>query len=78
MLVLGGKLRASLVGQIAACAAILIAIWPTLRPAGISKLKFDWSVTKMLFRGGTAFVVSSLVMTLQPNIDELVAVPDVK
>jgi len=69
VVMLGGQLRAAVMAQVAACAAILVVLWLSLRPAGVQKLRASWAATKTLFNGGTAFVISGLVMSLQPMID---------
>jgi O-antigen/teichoic acid export membrane protein len=69
VVMLGGQLRAAMVAQVAACAIILVVLWVLLRPAGVAQLRASWAATKTLFHGGTPFVVSGLVMSLQPMID---------
>jgi len=71
VVMLGGQLRAAVAAQGAACAVILLYVWRGLRPAGVTKLRVGWAATKLLFRGGTPFVVSGLVMNLQPMIDAM-------
>jgi len=71
IVMLGGQLRAAVAAQGAACAVILIYVWRGLGPAGVNKLRVSWAATKVLFRGGTPFVVSGLVMSLQPMIDAM-------
>jgi O-antigen/teichoic acid export membrane protein len=71
VMVLGGKLRAALLAHCAAAVIVLAAILPTLRPAGVGALSVRWTVVKALFNDGTPFVVFSVAMALQPNIDAL-------
>lgn len=71
VLMLGGKLLAAVTAQVAACAAIVIVLLFALRPAGVNRVSATLPAAKVLFHGGTAFVVSGLVMSLQPLIDAL-------
>jgi O-antigen/teichoic acid export membrane protein len=71
VLMLGGKLRASLFAQVVAGVVVLIAIWPTLRPVGVGTLSVHWTTLKVLFSAGTPFVAFGLAMALQPNIDAI-------
>ena len=69
VVVLGGELLAAVTAQVAACAVTLAAIWFALRPAGVGKLQANWPAMKTLFAGGTPFVISGLIMALQPMVD---------
>jgi len=71
VVMLGGQLRAAVAAQGAACAVILIYVWRGLKPAGVNKLRTSWEATKVLFKGGTPFVVAGLIMNLQPMLDTL-------
>jgi O-antigen/teichoic acid export membrane protein len=71
VVMLGGQLPAAVLAQGAACAVILVYVCLALRPAGVNKLSVSWSATRTLFYGGTPFVVSGLVMSLQPMIDAM-------
>ena len=71
ILLLGGKLNATLFGHVAACAAVLVAIVFALRPAGVRGVQVSWDAIKKLFSGGTPFVILNLAMALQPNIDAI-------
>jgi len=71
VLMLGGKLRASVGAQAVACAITLLPVWLALKPAGVNQLRFSWDAVKLLVRGGTPFMVSALVINLQPMIDAM-------
>jgi len=71
LLMLGGRLRAFLMGQVVASAVILVVLWKWLRPAGVSRLSASWDDAKSLFRGGAPFMFFGLVMALQPSFDAL-------
>jgi O-antigen/teichoic acid export membrane protein len=68
-LVLGGKLRAALIAQSVAGVIILAAQWPALRHVGVRRLRVQSSVFRQLFVTGAPFMLLSLAMMLQPNID---------
>jgi O-antigen/teichoic acid export membrane protein len=67
----GGKLRAFLLAQGLACAIMLVVIWRTLRPVGVTALQVRWEAIKSLFKGGTPFVATNLAMALGPLIDSI-------
>lgn len=69
VLVLGGNLRACLIAQAVACGIVLAGIWLTLRPVGVGTLSVRLASIKTLFSTGTPFVVLSIAMALQPNVD---------
>jgi O-antigen/teichoic acid export membrane protein len=71
ILVLGGKLGASLAGAAATTAVVFVYVWHTLRPAGIERVSFRWEALKWVLKRGTPFVVLQLAMTLQPYVDTL-------
>lgn len=68
-LALGGKLRASLVAQSVAGVVVLVALWPAMRRIGLSRLRVRWHVFRALFVAGAPFMLLSLAMMLQPNVD---------
>jgi O-antigen/teichoic acid export membrane protein len=69
VLALGGRLRAALLAQAVAAAVVLVAIWRTLKPIGVTRLSVDWRAVRQLFAAGTPFMALGLAMALQPNID---------
>jgi O-antigen/teichoic acid export membrane protein len=71
VLLLGGQLRACLLAQVAACAIVLVALWPVMLRVGVGTSSVRWTTIKTLFSSGTPFVVFSLAMALQPNIDAI-------
>jgi O-antigen/teichoic acid export membrane protein len=71
VLMLGGKMRASLAAQAGAFAVAFALLWPTLRLVGIHKLSFRRGVLKSLFSEGTPFVFFGLTLVLQPSIDAI-------
>jgi len=71
VLLLGGGMLSTLVAQIPVCILVLVLIGRALRPVGVGKLTIGRTALMALFVGGTPFVVSNLVMALQPIIDAL-------
>jgi len=71
VLMLGGQLRSFVGAQIVACAVTLVAIGLALKATGVGRLSFSWDSVKTLALGGTPFVVSGLVINLQPMLDAL-------
>jgi O-antigen/teichoic acid export membrane protein len=69
ILLLGGGVNATLIGHAMATIVALIYICLALRASSIGRLSFDVSTLKTLLSRGTPFVVTSLVMVLQPTID---------
>lgn len=72
VLLLGGKLNHTIAAQAVIAAIVLAFVWRTLRPAGIGAVSVRKDVVKSLFTGGTPFVVFSIAMVLQPNIDAVI------
>jgi O-antigen/teichoic acid export membrane protein len=71
VLMLGGRMRASLAAQTIGYALTFAVLWPTLRLVGIRKLSFQRGVLKSLFSEGTPFVFFGLTLVLQPSIDAI-------
>jgi O-antigen/teichoic acid export membrane protein len=69
ILMLGGKLNATLVGHAVATAIVLLYIWYELRATHVGRLSVDLDTLKTLLRRGTPFVFMGLAMSLQPVID---------
>jgi O-antigen/teichoic acid export membrane protein len=69
VLTAGGQLRAALGAQVAAAALVFIVLWPMLRKIGVGALTVRWQAVKSLFIAGGPFVLVSLALALQPNID---------
>lgn len=71
ILLLGGDLRAVLLGQ-AACALLgVLVIGLALRPLGVTRLRLRRETSLSLFGKGTPFVFFGLALALQPNVDAL-------
>ncbi len=68
-LLLGGKLSAVLVAHAAACFVVLVFVWRYLRPVGIGPLGVTKSGVRELFMLGGPFLMFSIAMVLQPNVD---------
>jgi len=69
VLVLGGRLRALLVGQIVVTALVAVYLRRSLRHVGLGRLAVDRSAIKPLLNLGTPFVFFGLAMVLAPNIN---------
>jgi O-antigen/teichoic acid export membrane protein len=69
VLLLGGKLRAVLLGNIAVAAVTVLCLTFVLRPVGVGKLRFERGSLKALFALGTPFVFVDLAIALLPNIN---------
>jgi O-antigen/teichoic acid export membrane protein len=69
VLILGGRVRATLIAQACAVFVVFLAVWRTLRPVGVGRLSVERGVLRALLVGGTPFVIFNLSMVLQPNID---------
>jgi O-antigen/teichoic acid export membrane protein len=69
VLMLGGDLNATLVGQIVTGMLVLLAVWRTLPGVGVGAPSVSREALASLFRGGTPFVAFGIAMALQPNID---------
>ncbi|HYQ03512.1 MAG TPA: oligosaccharide flippase family protein [Polyangiaceae bacterium] len=68
-LMLGGRLRTSLLVQIPVSVLILFAIWRCLRPVGVGALSVDKASVRALSTMGAPFVFLGLATAMQPNID---------
>jgi O-antigen/teichoic acid export membrane protein len=66
---LGGRLRAVLLGVIVTSLIVLAIVLRTLPRVGVGRLSVRRSAIRSLFVGGTPFVVFNLAMALQPIID---------
>ena len=69
VLLLGGRLRAVLLGNMAVAAFTVLCLTFALRPLGVGKLRFERSALKALFGLGTPFVFFELAMALLPNVN---------
>ena len=69
VLLLGGRMRAVLLGNIAVAVFTVLCLTFALRPLGVGKLRFDRGALKSLFSLGTPFVFFDLAMALLPNIN---------
>jgi O-antigen/teichoic acid export membrane protein len=69
VLLLGGRMRAVLLGNIVVVALTVLLLSRTLRPLGVRGLHFDRSALKALFGLGTPFVFFDLAMVLLPNVN---------
>jgi O-antigen/teichoic acid export membrane protein len=67
--VAGGGLRAMLVAQSVACAIVIAILARVVRKIGIHPLSVHWTAMKELITFGAPFMLASVAMTLQPNID---------
>jgi O-antigen/teichoic acid export membrane protein len=72
LLLAGGTLRHAIAGQAVAATIVLVFVWRTLKPVGVGTVSVRKDVVKSLFTGGTPFVVFSVAMVLQPNIDAVI------
>ena len=68
-LLLGGRMIATLNVTNVTQIVVLVMIMRTLESVGVGKLRVDRGAVRSMFAGGTPFVVFSLAMTLQPNVD---------
>jgi O-antigen/teichoic acid export membrane protein len=68
-LMLGGRLRATLVAQACASAIIVVLVWRLLAKSAIGVPIFQSKALKKLLVAGSPFVVFAVVMALQPNVD---------
>jgi O-antigen/teichoic acid export membrane protein len=69
ILMLGGKVKAALVGHAVTTAIVFLYIWHVTGSASIRPLSVDSATLRTLFRRGVPFVFMGLAMTLQPFID---------
>lgn len=69
VLVMKGNLMACVSAMALAALIVLIPVWRSLRPAGITALRASTSTLKSLLQTGTSFLVLNLVLYLQPAID---------
>jgi O-antigen/teichoic acid export membrane protein len=69
VLLLGGRLRLTLLVQALAVLLILVPVLRVLKPVGIGKLGWDWQSFKSLMSHGTPFALFGLAIVLQPNVD---------
>jgi O-antigen/teichoic acid export membrane protein len=65
----GGGMRASLLALAASGLLVLVPMWLSLRPAGVSRLAVERNAFRSLFVEGAPFVFFGLAMTVVPNID---------
>jgi O-antigen/teichoic acid export membrane protein len=70
-LMLGGKLNAAMLAQALASALILLLVWHGARRGGIRGVRFAKEDFVRLFKDGSAFLVFSIAVTLQGNIDAI-------
>jgi O-antigen/teichoic acid export membrane protein len=69
ILMLGGKVKAALVGHAVVTLIVFSYIWRAVRAAKIGPVSVDPGTFRTLLRRGTPFVFMGLAMTLQPSID---------
>ena len=69
VLVLGGKLRLTLLAQALSVLIVLYPVIRTLGPVGVGRMTWDWERVKSLTVSGTPFALFALALVLQPNID---------
>jgi O-antigen/teichoic acid export membrane protein len=69
ILILGGSLRASLYGYLAASSVALVYVFYALSGSGIGRLTFRRGALKTLLAHGTPFAFLAVAMVLQPYID---------
>lgn len=69
VLIMGGNLMACVTAMALAALIVLIPVWRSLHPAGITALRASTSTLKSLLQTGTSFLVLNLVLYLQPAID---------
>jgi O-antigen/teichoic acid export membrane protein len=69
VLLLGGRLIASLVAIAAASLVVLWFVWRSLPAVGIGRLSADKDTAIDMLRAGTSFLMLGLVQYLQPTID---------
>lgn len=69
VLIIGGRMRATLAAQMVAIAITMWLLWRSLRLVGITRLSFERSTLRSLLREGTPFVFFGAAVALQPNID---------
>jgi PST family polysaccharide transporter len=68
-LLLGGKLGAALVAQLAAATIVLGLVWKAIRALNVGALSFRIGTLKTLLREGSPFLFFGIAMVLQPYID---------
>jgi O-antigen/teichoic acid export membrane protein len=68
-LLLGGKLKSAIIAQMCAAAMIGAAVWYAMKSIDKQPSRVDRASLQELLRKGSSFLLFSLVMTLQPNID---------
>lgn len=69
VLLLGGRLRAALIGNMVVAVLTVLCLAYALRPIGVGRLRFERGALKALFSLGTPFVFFDLAMALLPNIN---------
>lgn len=78
---LGGRLRGVMLAQAGTSALVLLYVWQAGRKVGIGRLRVDREALNLLASQGSAFLMFSFAMLLQPNVDAVLlsklAPPDV-
>jgi O-antigen/teichoic acid export membrane protein len=69
VLLMGGKLRAVLLGSLGVALLAALYLRRSLGSLGVTKLTFDRGTLKQLFTIGTPFVFFELAMVLLPNVN---------
>jgi O-antigen/teichoic acid export membrane protein len=69
VLLLGGRMRLTLLAQGLAVLAILLAVLRSLGPVGVGRLSWDSQRLRVLMARGTPFALFGLALVLQPNVD---------
>src|SRR6266545_840390 len=68
-LLLGGRLRETLMAHLVAGAVVLTLVWRTVRRANVGALSFRPQTLKTLLHDGSPFLFFGVSMALQPNVD---------
>jgi O-antigen/teichoic acid export membrane protein len=68
-LALGGGLTTVLIAQASATGIVMLAVSRSVRPVGIGRLRTSFATVKELFHEGAPFLLFSIALTLQPNVD---------